>query len=69
MEEKVIKCLETVGQAIKELLISANNEAEVIGLMTLFAAGFQETYDKVVEEAINEIEEKKEEKSANGIIQ
>ncbi|MEE0969193.1 MAG: hypothetical protein U0M06_07495 [Clostridia bacterium] len=69
MEEKVIKCLETVGQAIKVLITSANNEAEVIGLMTLFAAGFQETYDKVVEEAINEIEEKKEEKSANGIIQ
>lgn len=61
MEEKVIKCLETVGQAIKELITSANNEAEVIGLVTLFAAGFQETYDKVVEEAIDEVEKREEE--------
>ena len=61
MEKKVIKCLETVGQAIKELITSANNEAEVIGLMTLFAAEFQETYDKAVEEAIDEIEKREEE--------
>lgn len=61
MEEKVIKCLEKVGQAIKELITSANNEAEVIGLVTLFAAGFQETYDKVVEEAIDEVEKREEE--------
>lgn len=69
MEEKVIKCLETIGQAVKELITSANNEAEIIGLVAMFSAGFQETFDKAVEEAFDEIEKKEEEESANGIIQ
>ena len=68
MEEKVIKCLETIGKAIKDLLASANNEAELIGLAAVFAAGFKETYEKAVDEAVEEIEKRKEEEKANGIV-
>lgn len=68
MEEKVIKCLETIGKAIKELLASANNEAELVGLGAIFASGFQQTYEKAVDEAVEEIEKREEEGNANGIV-
>jgi hypothetical protein len=61
MEEKVIKCLETVGQAIKELIISANNEAEMMGLMVMFLGGWEETYKKAIDEGVEEIEKREEE--------
>lgn len=55
MEEKVTKCLEAVGKAIKDMLTSANNEAELIGLMAIYASGFQETYEKAIDEAVEEL--------------
>lgn len=67
MEEKVTKCLEAIGEAFKELITSANNEAEVVGLMAMVLGSFQETYEKAVEEGINELEKREEEESNNGI--
>ena len=61
MEEKVKKCLDTIGQAVKELIISANNEAEMIGLMALFFAGWEETYKKAIDEGVEELEKREEE--------
>lgn len=61
MEEKVMECLETIGKAIKELLVSANNEAEIVGLALMFSTGFQGTYEKAVDEAVEELEKREEE--------
>ena len=61
MEEKVVACLETIGKAIKDLLTFANNEAEIIGLMAMFAAGFQKTYEKAIDEACDELCKREEE--------
>jgi hypothetical protein len=58
MEEKVAKSLEAVLKEIKDLILSANNEAEMIGLVTLFAVGFQDAYDKAVDEAVDELAKK-----------
>jgi hypothetical protein len=67
MEEKVTKCLETIGKAFKELIISANNEAEAVGLITLVLGSFRETYEKAVEEGIDELVKREEEETVNGI--
>lgn len=61
MEEKVTECLNTIGEAIKELIVSANNEAEMIGLMTMFFAGWEETYKKAIDEGVEELEKREEE--------
>ena len=69
MEEKVTKCLETIGKAFKELITSANNEVEVVGLMAMVLGNFQETYEKAVDEGIDELKKREEEENTNGIIQ
>ena len=66
MEEKVTECLATIGEAVKKLIVSANNEAEVIGLVAMFAAGWQETYEKAVDEGFAELNAR-EEGNNNGI--
>jgi hypothetical protein len=61
VEEKVTKCLETIEKAIKDLFVSSNNEAEAIGLAAIFAVGFKDTYEKAVDEAFAEIENREKE--------
>lgn len=56
MEEKVTECLEKISEAIKALIVQANNEAEVIGLVTLLAAGFQGIFDDTVDKAYEELQ-------------
>lgn len=61
MEEKVTKCLEAVGEAFKELITSADNEAELIGLVAMVMGSIQETFEKAVEEGVDELEKREEE--------
>lgn len=68
MDERVTKCLDTIGGAIKALITSANNEFEMIGLVTAVVQGFQETYEKAVDDGVEELEKKEKEKN-HGIIQ
>jgi hypothetical protein len=65
MEAKVKECLDTIGEALKKLIASANNEAELIGLFALVASGWTPTYEKAIEEGINELEKREEEEKAN----
>ena len=61
MEEKVTKCLETIGKALKELIASASNEAELIGLFAMVMGGWKETYEKAIEDGVAELEKREEE--------
>ncbi len=61
MEEKVKECLDTIGEALKKLIASANNEAELIGLFALVSVGWKPTYEKAIEEGIAELEKREEE--------
>ena len=61
MEAKVKECLDTIGDALKKLIVSANNEAELIGLVAMVMGGWEETYKKAIEEGVGEIEKREEE--------
>ena len=61
MDERVTKCLDTIGEAFKTLVASANSELEVIGLATATLHGFQETYENAIEEGFNELEKREKE--------
>jgi hypothetical protein len=61
MEEKVMECLEKIKKALKELFVSANNEAELVGLALMLSTGLQETYEKAVDEAVEELEKREKE--------
>lgn len=61
MEEKVTKCLEAIGEAFKELITSADNEAELIGLVAMVMGSIQKTFEKVVDEGIEELKKREEE--------
>ena len=61
MEEKVTKCLEAVGEAFKELITSADNEAELIGLVAMVMGSIQETFEKAVEEGVDELKKREKE--------
>ena len=69
MDERVKKCLDTLGEAIKSLVASANSELEVIGLVTVVLDEFKETYEKAVNEGFDELEKREKEGKKNGIIQ
>ena len=58
MEEKVTECLKKISEAIKTLIVQANNEAELIGLVTLLTAGFQGIFDDTVDKAYEELQVK-----------
>jgi hypothetical protein len=58
MDERVTKCLDTIEEAFKTLITSANNEVELIGLMATVLGEFQETYEKAVSDGIEELEKK-----------
>lgn len=64
MEERVTECLNTMREAITKLLASANNEAELVGLITLLFAGWEETLNKALDEGTEKVE-KREEKEGN----
>jgi hypothetical protein len=61
MEAKVKECLDTIGEALKKLIASANNEAELIGLFAMVMGGWKETYEKAIEEGVAELEKREEE--------
>lgn len=61
MEEKVTKCLEAIGVAFKELIASADNEAELIGLVAMVMGNIQETLNKAVEEGVDALQKREEE--------
>lgn len=61
MDERITKCLDTLGEAFKTLVASANSEVEVIGLVTAVLQGFQETYENAVNEGFEELEKRKKE--------
>ena len=55
MDKRVKKCLDMIGEAFKTLIISADNEAELTGLAIQVLSGFQETYEKAIDEGIEEL--------------
>ena len=50
MEERVTECLDTMREAITKLLASANNEVEMVGLITMLFAGWEESLNKALDE-------------------
>jgi hypothetical protein len=58
MDERAKKCLDTIGEAFKTLIISANNEAELTGLAIEVLGEFQNTYEKAIDEGIEELEKR-----------
>jgi hypothetical protein len=67
MEAKVKECLDTIGEALKKLILTASNEAEIIGLFAMVGNGLTTTYEKAIEEGINELEKREEEEKADVI--
>lgn len=67
MEAKVKECLDTIGEALKKLVASASNEAELIGLFAMVMGRWTETYEKAIEEGVAELEKREEEETKNGI--
>ena len=61
MEERVTECLNTIREVITRLLASAKNEAEMVGLITMLFAGWEETFNKAIDSGF----EKREEKEGN----
>ena len=61
MDERVTKCLDAIGGAIKELIASSKNETEMIGLVAMFFAGWADTYKKAIDEGVEELEKREEE--------
>ena len=61
MDERVTKCLDTIGEAFKTLIVSANSELEVVGLVAAVCGEFQETYEKAIDEGIAELEKREKE--------
>ena len=60
MDERVKECLDTIGEAFKKLIVSANNEAEVIGLMSMVLSSWTEIYNEAIDEGIDELEKREE---------
>lgn len=61
MDERVTKCLDTIGEAFKTLVASANNELELIGLVAAVMGELQETYEKAIDEGVEELEKREKE--------
>ena len=61
MDKRVAKCLDSIGEAFKTLITSANSETELIGLMVTVFSNIQGIYEKAVDEGINELEKRKKE--------
>lgn len=61
MDERVTKCLDTISEAFKTLIVSANSEIEVVGLVAAVIGKFQETYEKAIDEGIDELEKREKE--------
>ena len=59
MDERATKCLDTIGEAFKTLVLSANNETELVGLMVMVMGKVQETYEKAIDEGVDELEKRK----------
>ena len=62
MDERVTKCLDTIREAFKTLVASANSEAEVVGLVMAALAKIQKTYEEAMEEGVAELEKREKEK-------
>lgn len=58
MDERATKCLDTIGEAFKTLVLSANNEMELIGLMVAVMGKIQETYEKAIDEGVDELKKR-----------
>ncbi len=61
MDERVTKCLDTIGEAFKTLVTSADNELEVLGLVAVALHELPKTYENAMEEGFNELEKRKKE--------
>ena len=61
MESKVKECLDTIGEALKKLILSASNEAELIGFFAMVSSGWTSTYEKAIDEGIAELEKREKE--------
>ena len=55
MEERVTECLDTMREAITKLLASANSETEMVGLITMLFAGWEESLDRALNEGIENV--------------
>lgn len=58
MEERVTECLDTMREAITKLLESANSEAEIVGLMAMLFAGWEESLNRAIDEGTGKIKNK-----------
>ena len=62
MDKRVTECLDTIREAFKTLVTSANSETELVGLVMVVLGKMQETYEKAIDEGVNELEKREEEK-------
>jgi hypothetical protein len=60
MEERVTECLNTIREAITRLLASAKNEVEMVGLITMLFAGWEETFNKALDSGAEKFEKREE---------
>lgn len=58
MEERVTECLDTIREAITKLLASANSEAEMVGLMAMLFARWEESLNRAIDEGTGKIKNK-----------
>jgi hypothetical protein len=63
MDERVTKCLDTIREAFKTLIASANSECEIIGLVLAVLGELEKTNEKAIDEGVDEL--KKREKEGN----
>ena len=61
MDKRVSKCLDTISEAFKTLVTSANNEAELVGLMMAVFGELQNTYEKAIDEGVDELKKREKE--------
>ena len=61
MDERVTKCLDTIGEAFKTLVVSANNEMELAGLVMAVLGGVEKTYTKAIDEGVDELSKREKE--------
>ena len=61
MDERVKKCLDKICEAYKELLASASNEMEAVGLFAVLHRESEEVIDQAITEGYEKFENKEKE--------
>lgn len=61
MDARVKKCLDKICEAFVELAVSANSEAEAIGLFLQIQQNIEEAIDKALAEGVEKLQKKEKE--------